>query len=100
MNKFIIFLGAAAIVAVLFITGASAQTVTRSLILKPAGSTNSLTLDVNGAIGTSYSVLLPGGGNAAGSPIMKVSTGAGNKNISFGQIEHRHERRHHGHPSC
>lgn len=70
-----------------FAATASAQTVTRSLILKPASSANTLTLDVNGAIGTSYSLLLPGGGNAAGSPIMKISTASGNKSVSFGQID-------------
>ncbi len=78
---------AAALLVVAFATGTFAQTVSRTYIMKPAGSINTLTLDVNGAIGTSYSLLLPGAGNVAGSPIMKVSTGSGNKTVSFGQID-------------
>ncbi len=81
-NLFILVL---AVIA--FAATASAQTVTRSLILKPAGSLNTLTLDVSGAIGTGYSLFLPGTGNAAGSPIMKVTTASGNKTVSFGQID-------------
>jgi hypothetical protein len=76
-----------ALLVVLAVAGlANAQTLTRSLVLKPAGETNTLTFGSSAPIGTSYSIDLPGGGNAAGGPIVKTTTAAGTKTWSFGQI--------------
>lgn len=76
-----------ALLVVLAVAGlANAQTLTRSLVLKPAGETNTLTFGSSTPIGTSYSINLPGGGNAAGGPIVKTTTGVGSKDWSFGQI--------------
>lgn len=66
---------------------ANAQTLTRSLILKPAGSSNTVTLDLNATPTTDWSLSFPGDGNAAAAgPFMRTGVAAGNKVVSFGQV--------------
>lgn len=78
-----------ALLAVLAVVGlANAQTLTRSLVLKPAGETNTLTLTSAAGITTSYSIFLPSTGNAAATgPFVKTTTASGNKTWSFGQVD-------------
>ncbi len=66
---------------------AAGQTLTRSMILKPAGSANTVTLDLTGTPTASWNLSLPSGGDAAAAgPFMKIGIGAGNKTVNFGQV--------------
>lgn len=80
-----------ALVAVLGLASlASAQTLTRSLVLKPSGSTGTATLTSGaiGVLGDSYTLTLPAGGRAQTGPILKqTNTTAGDKPMIFGQID-------------
>lgn len=67
---------------------ANAQTVTRSLMLKPAGSAFTTSIDLTGSPTASWSLSLPALGDAAAAgPFMKVGIAAGNKTVSFGQMD-------------
>ena len=80
-----------ALVAVLGLASlASAQTLTRSLVLKPSGSTGTATLTSGsiGVLGDSYTLTLPAGGRAQTGPILKqTNTAVGDKPMIFGQID-------------
>ena len=65
---------------------ANAQTLTRSVILKPAGSANTATIDLSVSPTASWSLDFPDGSLAATGPFMKVSVASGNKAVSFGQV--------------
>ena len=65
---------------------ADAQTLTRSLVLKPAGSATLATFDLSVTPLASWSLDFPDGSLAAAGPFMKVSVAAGNKAVSFGQV--------------
>jgi hypothetical protein len=65
---------------------ANAQTVTRSVILRPAGSTNTITIDPAAALTGSYTLTLPDAGIAATGPIMRVSTAGAARSVSFSQL--------------
>ncbi len=65
---------------------ANAQTLTRSLMLKPAGSATTATIDLTANPTSSWSLDFPDGSLAANGPFMKVSVAAGNKAVSFGQV--------------
>jgi hypothetical protein len=65
---------------------ADAQTLTRSMVLKPAGSAFTATIDLTGAPAANWSLDFPDGSLAATGPFMKVSTASGNKGVSFGQV--------------
>src|SRR5579872_4948654 len=65
---------------------ANAQTLTRSLVLKPAGSATTGTIDLSVAPAASWSLDFPDGSLAATGPFMKVSVASGNKAVSFGQV--------------
>ena len=65
---------------------ANAQTLTRSLVLKPAGAATTATIDLSVTPAASWSLDFPDGSLAATGPFMKVSTGVGNKAVSFGQV--------------
>lgn len=67
---------------------ADAQTLTRSLVLKPAASPFTMTVDLTGAPTANWNLSLPALGDAAAAgPFMKVGIGAGNKVVSFGQVD-------------
>lgn len=78
-----------ALLAVLTVAGlANAQTLTRSLVLKPATETNTLTLASAAGITTSYSIFFPSTGSAAAAgPFVKTTVASGNKTLSFGQVD-------------
>jgi hypothetical protein len=80
-----------ALVAVLGLASlASAQTLTRSLVLKPSGSTGTATITSGsiGLLGDSYTLTLPAGGRAQTGPILKQTNSAvGDKPMVFGQID-------------
>lgn len=66
---------------------ANAQTLTRSIILKPAGSAFTTTIDLTAAPTANWSLSFPSTGDAAAAgPFMKVGVAAGNKVVSFGQV--------------
>jgi autotransporter family porin len=65
---------------------ANTQTLSRSLVLKPAGSAFTATIDLTAAPAASWSLDFPDGSLAATGPFMKVSTASGNKGVSFGQV--------------
>ena len=67
-------------------SSANAQTLTRSVILKPAGSATTATIDLSATPASSWSLDFPDGSLAATGPFMKVSVAAGNKAVSFGQV--------------
>ena len=78
-----------ALVAVLALASiASAQTLTRSLVLKPAGAVGTLTL-TTGAVTAlqTYQITLPTNGASLQGPIVKTSTATGDKTWTFGQID-------------
>ena len=65
----------------------NAQTLTRSLVLKPAASAFTMTVDLTGAPTANWNLSLPALGDAAAAgPFMKIGVGAGNKVVSFGQV--------------
>ena len=64
----------------------NAQTLTRSVVLKPAGSATTATIDLLGNPAASWSLDFPDGSLAANGPFMKVSVASGNKAVSFGQV--------------
>lgn len=68
---------------------AHAQTLTRSLMLKPYLSSFNTTIGVyTTSSAGNWSLSLPDSGQlAAGGPFMKISTAAGNKSVSFGQVD-------------
>jgi hypothetical protein len=67
---------------------AGAQTLTRSLVLKPAASPFTMTIDLTGAPTANWNLSLPALGDAvAAGPFMKIGIGAGNKTVSFGQVD-------------
>ncbi len=78
-----------ALVAVLGLASlASAQTLTRSLVLKPAGALGTITVSTGAlTLLETYSITLPTGGAALQGPIVKTSTAIGNKTWTFGQID-------------
>ena len=79
------FLAIAILLSAAAIT-ANAQTLTRSLVLKPAGSATTATIDLLANPAASWSLDFPDGSLAATGPFMKVSIAAGNKTVSFGQV--------------
>ncbi len=67
---------------------ANAQTLTRSLILKPAGSAFTTTIGLTASPTASWSLLFPALGDAAAAgPFMKIGVGAGDKTVTFGQMD-------------
>lgn len=78
-----------ALVAVLGLASlASAQTLTRSLVLKPAGALGTLTVSTGAlTLLETYSITLPTNGSSLQGPIVKTSTATGNKTWTFGQID-------------
>ncbi len=64
----------------------SAQTLTRSLVIKPAGSAFTGTIDLGVTPIANWSLDFPDGSLAATGPFMKVSVASGNKTVSFGQV--------------
>ena len=64
----------------------NAQTLTRSVVLKPAGSLTTATIDLSVNPASNWSLDFPDGSLAANGPFMKVSVLAGNKAVSFGQV--------------
>jgi hypothetical protein len=77
---------AIAIMLCLTALSANAQTLTRSLVLKPAGSAFTGTIDLTAAPTANWSLDFPDGSLAATGPFMKVTVASGNKTVSFGQV--------------
>jgi hypothetical protein len=75
-----------ALALMLFAGNAMAQFVTRSLILRPGGSVNTITLEPAAALAATYSVTLPDVGASTTGPMMRISTSGSTRSVSYSQL--------------